>query len=126
MQCHVAHTLFDYQRNLRRGKWYCFFLVHFGLMQDARNEEIGLQPEAFVLRPPGYALRLVTREAPCADFCFEYIARKLADCPAVKGWAIVKVGPEQPPKINRYLKSPGVASWLDNTGHGLWMASEST
>jgi len=61
MQCHVAHTLFDYQRNLRRGKWYiASFLVHFKLMQDARNEEIGLQPEAFVPRPPGYALRPVT------------------------------------------------------------------
>jgi len=41
----------------------------------------------------------------------------------MKGWAIVKVGPEQLPKINRYLKNPGVVSWLDDTGRGLWMAS---
>ena len=71
-------------------------------------------------------LRPVTRAASCADgiyFCLEYITKKLADCPAMKGGAIVRVGSEQLPKINRYLKSPGLASWLDDTGHGVWMAS---
>lgn len=63
-------------------------------MQDARNEKIDLQP----------------------TLCLEYITRKLADCPAMKGWAIVKVGPEQLPKINHYLKSPRVVSWLHDTG----------
>ena len=90
-------------------------------MQDARNEEIGLQ-----LTPPGYALRSVTRAASCADGIYlrlKYIAGKLADCPAMKSWAIVKVGPEQLPKINHYLESPRVASWLHGTGHDVWMAS---
>jgi hypothetical protein len=48
---HLVH----YQRSLRRGRRYiASFLVHFKLMQDARNEKIGLQPT-----PPGYALRPV-------------------------------------------------------------------
>jgi hypothetical protein len=68
--------------------------VHFKLMQDARNEKIDLQPT-----PPGYALRPVTRAASCADgvyFCLEYITKKLADCSAMEGWAIVKVPKNRP------------------------------